>query len=153
MKTYLSQLLEDIQNAHNTDKEISKKREEYSFEEEMEAIEDYATGRNIPPNLSERCGLMIEQFPPAEKLSEEEMETIIDAFHAMLTSWHIAADFPEGLPTHRAYPLLINLLNEEAWFLPGGTLHYDFCDGYAPECPLEEYCPCKEIWKQHENDN
>jgi len=148
MKTYVIQLLEDIRNAHHTGVE-----EKLSFDEEMEGIEDYATGRNIPPNLSERSGLKIEQFPPAEMLSEDQIKTIIDAFQAMLSSCHIAADFPAGLPVTRAYPLMINLLNEEAWFLPGGTLHYDFCDGYAPECPLEEYCPCKEIWKEHENDH
>ena len=152
MKTYLAQLLDDIKNAHNTGIASIKKDEELSFEEEMEIVEDYATGRNIPPSLSERCGLKIEQFPPAEKLSEDEMKAVIDAFQEMLFSWHIGADFPEGLPVDRAYPLLVNLLKEEAWFFPGGTLHYDFCDGYAPECPLEEYCPCKEIWKESEND-
>jgi hypothetical protein len=114
----------------------------------MEIVEDYATGQNIPPSLSHQCGLLPEQFPPEAMLTEREMQIIIDAFQEMLSTRHIAADFPSGLPASRVYPLLVGLLKEEAWYFPGGMLHFDFCTGYAPDCELKEYCPCLKYWNE-----
>ncbi|HZV70289.1 MAG TPA: hypothetical protein VFG10_12125 [Saprospiraceae bacterium] len=148
MHPYIPHLLIDILNAHRKDVDIHPLEEPLSFEEEMETVENYATGRNMPPSLSYQCGLTCEQFPPESMLTEDEMQTIINAFQEMLATRHITADFPSGLPASRAYPLLIGLLKEEAWFFPGGMLHFDFCTGYAPDCELREYCPCLKIWNE-----
>ena|SRR5687767_4534677 len=148
MIRYVTILLEEIKNACKTDSGNSDPEPTMTFEEQMEAVEDYAQGRNSPPSLSQRCGLTPEQFPPVESFTEKELKLIIDAFQDMLCTWNIMADFPSKLPRERAYPLLISILNEEAWYLPGGMLHLDFCTGYAPDCELQEYCPCKEYWKE-----
>jgi len=147
MKTYITQLLADIQSAHRPDSVDNHVEAPVTFEEEMEVVDNYTSGTNIPPSLSLQCGLSKEQFPPTDKLTDTEVHTIIDAFQEMLSTWHINADFPSGVPDDRAYPLLIGLLDEEAWYFPGGMLHFDFCTGYAPECELKEYCPCLEYWK------
>jgi len=147
MKTYTTFLLEDIKNAHRPDLGNADSELEMTFEEKMEAVEDYVTGRNIPPSLAQRCGLTPDQFPPLDSFNENELRMIIDAFQEMLFTWNIAADFPTNFPLDRAYPLLINMLNEEAWYMSGGMLHFDFCTGYAPDCELKEYCACKEYWK------
>jgi len=149
MRRYIHQLLEDIKNAHRP---RDQKKSEPTFEEEMEAVENWAQGRGqIPQSLSVQCGLSIEQFPPVERLSEEDIELIMDAFQEMVSTWNLAVDFPENLPLARAYPLLINILSREAWYLPGGTLHFDFCTGNAPDCELKEYCPCLEYLKESSN--
>jgi hypothetical protein len=69
------------------------------------------------------------------------------AFQEFLETWHIQYHFPEHVPTSISYPLMVSLLNKEAWYLPGGYICYDFCTGYAPECDLKEYCPCLRIWE------
>ena len=149
MNPYVLYLLDDIKNAHRANSASNQESKPITFEEEMEAVENYATGTNIPPSLSHECGLSIDQFPPGSMLTEIEMQTIIDAFQEMLSTWNQSADFPPELPVSRAYPLLIGLLNEEAWFLPGGTLHHDFCTGNAPDCELKEYCPCLKYWNEN----
>jgi len=148
MKNYVSQLISDILNSQRAPLTPAEK-ESISFEEEMEAIENYAEGRNIPPILSIQCGLTTEQFPPEEQLEDEEIQGIIDAFSEMLHSRNIMMDLPVRVPLRKAYPLIVNLLNEEAWYFPTGFQHFDFCTGYAPDCELGEYCTCKEIWDEN----
>ncbi|MBK9982460.1 MAG: hypothetical protein IPP15_08550 [Saprospiraceae bacterium] len=148
MNPYIPHLLVDIKNAHRPDRPDDFFEEPKSFEEEMEIVDNYTSGTNIPPSLSHQCGLTEDQFPPENMLTEREMQIIIDAFQDMLSTRHIAADFPSGLPASRAYPLLVGLLKEEAWFFPGGMLHFDFCTGYAPDCELKEYCPCLQYWNE-----
>jgi hypothetical protein len=146
MKSYTAFLLEDIKNAHRSASVDADKATPASFEMEMEAIENWVAGTDPPSTLAHHTGLSVEQFPSVEKLTKEEIIAIIDAFQELLFSWNMQADFPSNLPVERAYPLLIGLLNEEAWFLPGGMLHHDFCTGYAPGCELLEYCPCRKHW-------
>ncbi len=146
MNKYISFLCADIKNACRQDSIPVPFNRETTFEEEMEAVEKWATGTDEPPSLSQKCGLSIEQFPPVETLTENEIEIIIHEFKEMMSTWNMEVDFPSDLPKTRAYPLLINLLNEAAWYLPGGTLHFDFCTGYAPDCELKEYCPCLKHW-------
>jgi hypothetical protein len=146
MQLYLPFLLDDIKKAHRAEDVIETKKE-LSFEEEMEIVENYATGENLN-SLSSQCGLRKELFPAADLLSDAEMKTIVVAFHEMLDTWHISADLPDTLPLERAYSLLIGLLDEEACYFPGGTLHFDFCTGYAPDCELKEYCPCLQFWNE-----
>jgi len=148
METYIKQLVADIQQAHRAPQKTTIKEEGLAFEEQMEAVERWATGEGSPSTLAETTGLAIEQFPPSQKLSEAEMIEIMNAFQEMLGSFNMSADLPDILPVARAYPLMVSLLKEEAWYLPGGTLHFDFCTGYAPECELKEFCPCLEIWNK-----
>ncbi len=152
MHPYIPHLLEDIKNAHRYDCSDSRQESKMTFEEEMEEVEKWATGIDIPPTLGHQCNLSFEQFPPVEMLTEDEMKIIIYALHEMLSTWNMEADIPSEVPTSRAYPLIISLLKEEAWYLPGGTLHFDFCDGYAPDCELKEYCPCLEYWKDDKRE-
>lgn len=147
MKTYVKQLILDIKNAHRPQLSDAEKAK-ITFEEEMEAVENYAEGNNIPPSLSSESGLTIEQFPPEEQLEDEEILQLIEAFDQMLQSRNISMDMPKNVPLRKAYPIILNLLNEEAWYFPTGTLHYDFCTGYAPGCELGEYCPCLKHWNE-----
>lgn len=151
MHPYIPHLIEDIENAHRTANGDPPKDSELSFEEQMEEVENWATGSKTPPTLSQETGLTAEQFPPSAMLTELEMTMVIDAFQQMLSSWNMHAEFPADLPVSCAYSLLNTLLEEEAWYLPGGTMHFDFCTGYAPECELKEHCPCLEHWKEKQN--
>ena len=147
MKKYLHQLLSDIRNAHRHPSQNANFVEHASFLEEMDVIEKWATGSEVQFPLSHHCGLNMEQFPPSNLLKQDEMKILNTAFHNMLDSWHIKAELPDNLPVDRAYQLLVPLLERDIVFFPGGTLHIDFCTGYAPDCELKEYCPCQKYYK------
>ncbi len=68
-----------------------------SFEEQMEEVENWTSGTNIPPSLSQQCGLSTEQFPPAEMLADEEINEVMSAFQEMLSTLNLQADFPSRL--------------------------------------------------------
>ena len=146
MKRYLDNLLSDIRNAHRSTFHPNTTAKKISFLEEMEIVENWVAGTVDQSTLSYHCGLQASEFPPENQLQSSEMEGIIEAFHEMLASWHIAADIPPNLPVQRAYPLLIGLLDKDVIYFPGGTMHFDFCTGYAPDCELKEYCPCLKHW-------
>ena len=147
MKKYLDYLLDDIKNAHRSTFHPIISTKQPSFLEEMEIVEKWVDGTVDQSALSNQCGLQASHFPSASQLQSSEMERIIIAFHEMLASWHIAADIPPNLPVANTYLLLISLLDKGVCYFPGGTLHFDFCTGYAPDCELKEYCPCLEHWK------
>ena len=146
MEKYVLQLIQSINDAHRVAITGQQVPQVISFEEEMEAVEKWVSGDDSPPSLGYKCGLTPEQFPPPEKLTTQQMKKIIEAFQKMLTTWNLKVDFPSKLPISRAYPLMITVLEKEAWYLPGGTLVFDFCTGYAPECVMKEYCPCLKYW-------
>jgi hypothetical protein len=150
MKSYLTFLLEDLKKAHRTSIQDPKDEIPGSFEREMEAIENWASGKNAPSTFLDLSGLTLDQFPPPDKLSQEEMDSLVDAFNEMLSTWNMQAEFPQDFPKDRTYTLLISLLDREAWYLPGGILHFDFCTGYAPDCVLKEFCGCKKYWDQQD---
>lgn len=73
MHPYLKYLLEDIEKAKrplNDDKDYSYKEDGFAgtFEEEMEEVERWLSGEGNRP-LSYYTQLKIEDFPPAEQLS------------------------------------------------------------------------------------
>jgi len=146
MKKYVFQLIADITKAH-LPALAERENLNLTFEQEMEIIENYATGTNTPPSLSVECGITTDQFPPQDQLDEEEIKQIIDALKSMLLSRNICVDMPDEIPLHFAYPIFVNLLNREAWYFPTGNLHIDFCTGYAPECELGKYCHCLKYWE------
>ena len=150
MKRYLDNLVGDIKKAHRSTFHPITNTEEISFLEEMEIIEKWVAGTVDQSTLSYHCGLLASEFPPTNQLQLDEIEGIIEAFNEMLASWHIAADIPQNLPVQRAYTLLIGLLDKDVCYFPGGTLHFDFCTGYAPDCELKEYCPCLQHWNSVE---
>jgi hypothetical protein len=149
MEKYVFQLMESIKKAHRPVPAGNFPPRVISFEEEMEAVEKWASGDDRPPSLGYKCGLTPEQFPPPDKLTEDQMVSISYAFQEMLETWNLRADFPSNLPVSRAYPLLITILEKEAWYLPGGALVFDFCTGYAPDCEMKEYCPCLKYWNEN----
>jgi hypothetical protein len=146
METYVTQLVEDIKNAGRM-VPIPLKRK-LSFEEEMEAVEHWACGSERPQSFSRVCNLPFEQFPPVDQLKEEEMRSIIKAIEDMFETWNHQVCLPENIPVAIAYPLVVGLMNEEAWYLPRGAICHDFCTGYSPECELKEYCSCLEYWNK-----
>nr|MBA3901132.1 hypothetical protein [Bacteroidota bacterium] len=82
MHPYTPYLIEDIALAHRSDNNI-KENFSNNFEDEMEEVERYIQ-EDPPHTLSYFCGLLPENFPPPEQLSENDMEIICKAFDAML---------------------------------------------------------------------
>jgi hypothetical protein len=111
-------------------------------------IERWVAGEfdNPPHTFGYYCGLKPENFPPPEKLSDRDIEIICDAFNKLLFSWNASIDLPDSMPDRIKYTFMVNTLNEGFTPVNSGIIGFDYCTGYAPDCPFGEYCPCLEIW-------
>jgi hypothetical protein len=52
------------------------------------------------------------------------------------------------MPLHIKYGFIVDTLNKPFMVAKHGSIGFDYCTGYAPECELKEYCPCLEIWNR-----
>lgn len=145
MHPYLPHLLEDITAAHRTEQpeEIPYTK---SFEEEMEEIERWAEGEEHEHTFGYYCGLQVENFPPPEQLTTNEIEMINEAFTRMMLTYNLDADFPKALPAAITYSMLVNTLNGKTFIPKDGFVTFDYCSGYAPDCVFKEYCTCLKYW-------
>lgn len=146
MQLYLQQLLEDLQAAHKpeTDFVTPALTEDEGIEAHFAEVERYLSGE-YDQRIGDVLELIPEQFPPAERLTIEQMQQVAKAFTALLFSWNITTDLPDELPIEVTYPLLITALDKKVYLIDGGFVTIEFCS-YAPwDCPFGEVCKCKDI--------
>ena len=149
MDTYLDQLIADLAAEATARRRVlnggapqTPEAEDQELEQHFAEVERFV---NSAPetHLLARAGLRLEQFPPAEKLSEAQaarlVEALVDLWHAYCCDIHL----PEAMPARRQYTLTVKYSAEPMFFFAGGgTFHMDFCTGEPVGCELEEYCPC-----------
>lgn len=141
MNNYLAHLIDDM---HQAATRVPKSRiPEGIFDPDyMMELEESAE-----KPMSHWFGLEKEQFPPSEKLNEEQLELMADEFEQLWAAWSFEPDFPAGLPAKRRYELMRDYLDHPCQHWPGGWVHhFEFCD-YEPEnCPFgAEFCRCKDF--------
>jgi hypothetical protein len=66
----------------------------------------------------------------------------------MMFTWNFDIDLPELLPLPIAYKMTVDTLNQKTSIANIGSMGFDFCTGYAPDCVFKEYCPCLTIWNE-----
>lgn len=148
MHPYLKHLLQDIKNAGREEADSSSSTEPMSFEEQMKDVELYVSDIN-EQSLSYFTGLHNEDFPPSEQLTEEDMESVLQAFAQMLKTWNATIHYPEKMPCKARYEFLLNhALETEFTPVQYGHIGLDFCTGCAPDCEWGEYCTCLEYWNE-----
>lgn len=139
MQKYIDSLVEDIKEAKRLAPPPFQFSEEYEeFESQMLEAE------NTPPVTSEQLmDLSPNQFPPSDKLTDNQMIEVINTLEETFDAFCIYIDLPDGVPTKLHYELLCEILNEDINLMPGFTHHYDFCSGYCPDCKISTYCNSK----------
>lgn len=152
MHSYIKHLLSDISNACRMETQAEDTIQPRSFEEEMAEIEEWIEGKEADFTFGYYCGLDAANFPPAEQLTDEEMQVVMYAFRQMMASWNLDISLPESLPLPIAYAMTIDTLNTKTAIVNSGTMCFDFCTGYAPDCIFKEYCPCLRIWNEGKKD-
>lgn len=151
MQTYINQLLEDIAKAHRSEQEEPQKYKPQSVEEHFEEIERWLES-DPEHTFSYYCGLEPEQFPPAERLTDEQLDAVYRAYGQLLFSWNLGADILDAVPLRKAYPLLISTLKKKVEIMEEGQITIEFCTCDPPSCPFEEHCTCKDIKEPNEMD-
>lgn len=145
MKTYINQLLRDIESATaaNPSDVPGANLEADTFEAHIWEVERFL--REEPQTtLSEYLGLNREQFPDGNLLTEQQCSDVFEALLNAYASYGVALDIPAGLPSRVGYRTTVEALDIAAFVSAHGMYHIEYCpydfDGY---CPFGvERCPC-----------
>ncbi len=141
MHHYLAYLVSDMRQAATRASKSRIPEGEFDPDYMMELEE------SAEKPMSEWFGLQKEEFPPSEKLTNEQLEFMATEFEQLWAAYSFFPDFPEGLPAKHRYELMRDYLDHPTQHWPGGWQHhFEFCD-YDPEhCPFGiEFCRCKDF--------
>lgn len=155
MEKYITQLIEDLREAHNR-APVFKPREEMTEEDILEELQeiDRIIHQEPPSPFRNIFDLDPDIFPPAERLTSQQATALSEEILLLWAAFNIEAVYPHNFPLDRLYPLLIKKFREPFLYFPGGITGLELCNYEPTECPFgEEYCTCKEIhetWKDYD---
>lgn len=142
MDKYINYLLADIAAAT-----ASLPVHVMSFEEEEEIpfITADEEAKGAPRELlGDLTGLKPEWFPPADRLSESQIQLLAEALADCLDAHSFIVNFPAGLPAPVRYQVLLAELKKEVPVLQYNIWQLDFCEYEPRRCPFgEAFCQCQ----------
>lgn len=113
------------------------------FEATIGEVEQFVADK---PRITmfDHFGFEPEQFPPAEKLTDEQLEQLKVTICRLWAAYNFTPVFPDETPGRIIYPLLLERMRKPAMVFKNGNMGIEFCD-YEPEhCPFGlEWCSCK----------
>ncbi|MFW5755590.1 MAG: hypothetical protein ACOCWK_03240 [Tangfeifania sp.] len=143
MNKYIEHLINDMQQAA---KNLPAKPF-YDIPPEAEGIEyiiEWENAKSKP--MQEWFGIAKENFPPAEKLSEEELTLMVDEILKLWEAYHFEAVLPDDLPAGVAYKVLTGYFDQPVAWVSEGTVNIEFCDYDPGNCPFpKKFCWCREF--------
>ncbi|MCH7657615.1 MAG: hypothetical protein IIB05_04785 [Bacteroidetes bacterium] len=146
MIKYLTNLIEDIQQAVKT----LPAKPYLELSEDEECLRDVIEYESIEPKpMQEWFGIDKANFPPAGKLSNNELKLMVKEIIKFWNAYNFDPVLPKNLPARIAYQTLVNYFDKPVTWVSEGIIGVEFCE-YDPEnCPFPaEYCMCKDF----END-
>ena len=149
MQRYIEQIISDLREAGKKvpPETVFKDDEPYeAFEAKMLAIEN---APDVP--AKQLYGLSYEELPPPDKLTGKQMQQLIDAITETWANFNISVGFPDKAPLKLRYELIRDCFKADVHYMPGWSMHQDFCDGWCPDCKIVDYCDnVHEIWTKEE---
>ena len=147
MQHYIEQLIDDLAEAKKHVPPEPVFSEDYDeFEKQMLAIE---TAPDVP--AKKLYGISYEELPPPERLTEKQMQQLIEAIADTWAAFNCFIIFPDNVPIKLQYELIREQFAEPIHYMPGWSNNYDFCSGWCPDCEIAEYCTNKDdIWTSEE---
>lgn len=141
MKRYLDQLLSDIANA--------SENADFPFVEHDSDLHDWVSpeeeDKTAPVrNLEEWTGISKDQLPPQEKLSDDQVATLLNALKKMLDNYNWSFVLQTEVPDRIQYVALRDNFNQEAKVKRWHNGFFELCRPGTEhgKCSLGEYCQC-----------
>ncbi|NJB84449.1 hypothetical protein GGR26_000194 [Lewinella marina] len=155
MQRYVEQLCGDLLAAAQRRRERPRPlADEYFVTEEerqraelirhFSDVERYTSGESNR-SMYDTLGFEPEAFPPAERLTDHQLETLVRDLLDLWAAYRTLADAPQGVSARLLYPQLLKRMHDD-YFDPGdgGYLHLEFCEYEPARCPWPEgLCSCR----------
>jgi hypothetical protein len=136
MEKYVSQLIEDIQDAEQLAPELVV----FSANDEEFMVQIIEAENSLPTSSEKLMGLMYIQFPPSNMLTITQMQDLNRVVEKMFVAFRIFIELPDAVPIPLRYEMIRGLFKEELKLKKGLNTHLDFCTGVCPPCVIADYC-------------
>jgi hypothetical protein len=114
---------------------------EATFDEVEQFLEHSRNPRST--NMLDHFRLGADQFPPPDRLSDEQTNELVELIRRLWAAFNFGADIPEGVPAKIVYPLLLERMAEPTMLMKYGHCGIEFCDYNTANCPFgEAFCQC-----------
>lgn len=141
MQKYISQLLSDIEYARvNLSLPFTEKQTDFLY-----WISDEEEERTAPVrNLQEWTGITAEMMPPAERLSSEQMNQVLEALKKLLDACNWSFVLQTRAPENIQYETIRQNFDQEVKIKQSHHGFFAVCkeDTTHKECSLGLYCQC-----------
>lgn len=142
MQRYLNHLLADLETATRNAPATSLYRFRHPFDSEEERDTSAMQVRYV--RLCDLFGLSPGIFPPSERLTKDQVATLLSAIERLWRAWNIDWDCPPRLTARRRYTVMVERMEQDPvrYSHEFGTT-INFCDRRAEGgCPFGEGAPC-----------
>lgn len=150
MQRYIEQIIGDLKESKKNvppDPELENTKNYEDFEEKMFAIETAPS-----QHKKDVFGVSFEELPPPEKLTDKQIEQLLDAIEDTFEAFNISIEYKDNMPIKLKYDVLRDSFKYDIHIMPGFSMHFDFCDGLCEECKMADYCDIKDEIMNDEND-
>lgn len=114
------------------------------FETSIGEMEDWLHGKPAI-TMFDHFGFTPDQFPPAEQLTEEQAQPLVDALVRLWVAYNFLPTVPKKTPARVFYPAMLARMAEPAMLMEHGVNGIEFCYFNPEACPFGvEYCDCKD---------
>lgn len=85
------------------------------------------------------------QFPPVERLTDEQLEELVFNLHRLWNAFNFTAVVPDNAPARMVYSILLKRMLKPAMVLQHGHIGVEFCHYEPTDCIFKAYCSCKNM--------
>lgn len=99
--------------------------------------------KDAQSNMFDIFGLEFDQFPPADRLQDEQLQQLCDTICRLWSAYNYTPVIPEKVPARILYPILVDAMLESRTQVNRGNIGIEFCHYIPEECPFGvSHCSC-----------
>jgi len=136
MDEYINQLLELINSAFYTKNTNRQLIDDDDYINEF--ADQYING--TPVKISDKTGIEKFQFPPVDKLSEEQINLLLPKIEELLLSFNWEFIFPEDVSNDVKYGFITGKWDTKHVFCKQGIVQIETCKFDDENCPFPAHC-------------
>lgn len=136
MDDYINQLLELINSAFYTKNTNRQLIDDDDYINEF--ADQYING--TPVKISDKTGIEKFQFPPIDKLSEEQINVLLPKIEELLLSYNWEFIFPENVSNDVKYGFITGKWDTKHVFCKQGIVQIETCKFDDENCPFPSHC-------------
>ena len=102
------------------------------------------------PTITQLIGIELEAIPPAEALSNDQLQALNKELIPTVAIHGVSYDGPKDYPPRLKFVVVLRLALRRSGIIDNGGFTDDGCTGSPVGCTWEEYCSCIQSTRKEE---